>query len=542
MIFPAVVLDGERPDPVYHPVSATMATSRIFNAATYFVDRHLSEDRAGKIAIECGEQRVSYGELAARVNQAGNALRNGCDVRPEERIFLLLLDCPEFAYAFFGAIKIGAVPVPVNTLLKPADYEYLLNDSRARVAVISARLLEIFSQIPAERLPHLAHLIVAGGTAELPSKAVSFDSLVLSESCQLSAAPTSRDDSAFWLYSSGSTGPPKACVHLQHDMVVATETYASNILKIGEGDRFFSAAKLFFAYGLGNALYFPLAAGATSILLPDPPSPLNVFRTIERYRPTLFFSSPTNYASLLNFEDNSQQFDLSSIRQAVSAGEALPAALFNRFQSRFGIEILDGIGSTEALHIFISNQPGAVRPGSSGRVVPGCECKLLTEQGETAPPGTIGTLWVKHDAACSHYWNQHEKSKQTFRGEWLSTGDKYRQDDEGYYWHAGRADDMLKVSGVWVSPTEIEAVLVEHETVAEVAVVGRKDRDDLVKPVAWVVLRSGIAASEDLARALQEFVISRLPIFKRPRWIEFTSALPKTATGKIQRYKLRQSP
>lgn len=510
-----------------------------FNAACYFVDRHLAQGRGDRIAFESGHECVTYLRLFTLVNQFGNALRHSLHIRMEERVLLLLPDGPEFACCFWGAIKVGAIPVPLNTLLKSHDYEHLLNDSRAPVAVVSDALCDLIARIPAERLPFLRHIVVAGPAAP---PHITLASLLASESIDLLPAPTCRDDAAFWLYSSGSTGPPKACVHLQHDMLAATDAYARPILNITENDRFFSTAKLFFAYGLGNSLYFPAAVAATSVLLSGPPSPKSVFETIERYRPTLFFSSPSSYAALLNFSREGCDFDLSSIRHAVSAGESLPAALFTRFKERFGIEILDGIGSTEALHIFISNRPRAIRPGSSGRVVPGCECKLLDDHGDLVPVGEVANLWVKHDATCSQYWNQHEKTRQTIRGEWLSTGDKYRQDSDGYFWPSGRSDDMLKASGVWVSPTEIEAVLMEHECVAEVAVVGRKDLDELIKPVAWVVLRNGALSSPELARALQHFVVARLAAFKRPRWIEFTPALPKTATGKIQRYKLRESP
>ncbi len=506
-----------------------------FNAASYFVDRHIHEGRGEKCAFECHDETVSYAQLHERVNRFGNALRHSLGVRIEERILLLLLDTPEFAYAFFGAIKIGAVPVPVNTLLKPRDYEYLLNDSRARVAVVSQPLRACVEEIPRENLPFLEHVIIAGGASDEDSLA----GLMEQHSPTLEPAPTCKDDVAFWLYSSGSTGAPKACVHLQHDMVVASELYARGILKIAEDDRFFSVAKLFFAYGLGDGLYFPLAAGATAILLTEAPSPPNVYAVIERHRPTLFFSVPSNYAALLDHHRDGADFDLSSIRNGVSAGEALPATIFERFRKRFAVEILDGVGSTEALHIFISNRSGEARPGSSGQPVPGCEAKLVDDEGVPVRAGETGNLWIKYDSVCSAYWNRHDKSKHTIEGHWICTGDKFRRDEDGFFWYAGRSDDMLKVSGVWVSPTEIECVLMEHEAVAEAAVVGRKDKDQLIKPVAWVVVHRGFTASPALGRELQDFVVSRLPIYKRPRAVEFVSELPKTATGKIQRFKLR---
>ena len=510
-----------------------------FNASEYFIDRRLAEGDGRRVAFECGDEQVTYEEVAERVNRFGNALRQSLGARMEERVLLLLLDGPEFAYCFFGAIRVGAVPVPLNTLLRPADYEFLLNDSRARIVVVTSSLLPLIEEIPRERLPYLEH-IVATGEAKL-SASHSLPKLLEAHSPQLAPAPTHKDDVAFWLYSSGSTGRPKGCVHLQHDMVVTTELYAKGILKATRDDRFFSVAKLFFAYGLGNGLYYPLALGATSILLPGPPTPKSVFSIISRYRPTLFFSVPSNYAALLDYHWEGRDFDLSMVRNGVSAGEALPAPIFERFRKRFGVEILDAIGSTEALHMFIANRPGAARPGSSGQIIPGCEAKLLGEAGEVVPAGEIGSLWIRSDAVCSGYWNQHEKTKETFEGQWLRTGDKYRQDNDGYFWYAGRSDDMLKVSGVWVSPAEIEAVLVEHHSVREAAVVARCDKDDLVKPVAWIVLRDGRQGDRALALELQEFVVSRLAVYKRPRWIEFVNELPKTATGKIQRFKLRQS-
>ena len=325
-------------------------------------------------------------------------------------------------------------------------------------------------------------------------------------------------------------------------MVVSAERYAKAILKITSEDRCFSVAKLFFAYGLGNGLYFSLAVGATSILLPGPPRPQSVFETIERHRPTLFFSVPSNYVKLLAHEAPAgREFDLSSVRHAVSAGEALPASVFHRFKERFGVEILDAIGSTEALHMMISNVPGNVRPGSSGKVLPGFEAKIVDDNDQPVAHGEVGNLMVKADSACAYYWNQHEKTKDTIAGHWLRTGDKYYQDEDDFYWYAGRSDDMVKVSGVWVSPIEIERVLSEHAAVQEVAVVFRQDSDELSKPAAFVVLRDGISSSAQLGIELQNFVTSRLPVYKRPRWVEFLPELPKTATGKVQRFKLRSS-
>lgn len=508
-----------------------------FNAADYFIDRHMREGRAEKIAIECGDAKVSYGQLSTRVNHLGNALM-ALGVRCEERILLLLLDTPEFGVCFFGTIKIGAIAVPVNTLLKPADYKYLLNNSRARVVIVSDALLPLIHSIPKNELRYLKTIVVVGN--EAPEGTASFEGLVQNSLPELEPAPTRKDDAAFWLYSSGSTGQPKACVHLQHDMVVSAERYAKAILKIGEGDRFFSVAKLFFAYGLGNGLYFALAVGATSILLPGPPRPQSVFEAIERHRPTLFFSVPSNYVKLLaHAAPPGREFDLSSVRYAVSAGEALPATVFHRFKERFGVEILDAIGSTEALHMMISNAPGAIRPGSSGRIIPGFEAKIVDDNDQPLPQGEIGNLLVKADSTCAYYWNEHEKTKDTIVGHWLRTGDKYHQDEDGYFWYAGRSDDMLKVSGVWVSPIEIERVLSEHPAVQEVAVVFRQDADELSKPVACVVLRNGDPGSAQLANELRDFVLDRLPVYKRPHWVEFLPELPKTATGKVQRFKLR---
>jgi len=520
-------------DQLYRPMGSALTAAALgvpeaFNAAEYFIDRHVQEGRGGRLAIECGDERVSYADLFERVNRFGSALRGALDVRPEARVVLLLLDTPAFMVTFFGTIKAGAVPIPINTLWKAADYAHVLRDSAAAVVVISRELLPELEKISRADLPSLRHVVVADRTG--------FDALLKRGSPSLDAHRTSRDAPAFWLYSSGSTGRPKGCVHLQHDMVVCAELFAKGVLGLTASDRCFSVAKLFFAYGLGNAGYFPLAVGATSILWPGPPQPAHVFATIERFRPTLFFSVPTGYAMLLA-QDGA--FDLSSVRLAVSAGEALPPAVYDRFRKRFDVEIIDGIGSTEALHMFISNRPGQSRPGTSGTVVDGYDARILDDAGMPVAPGEIGNLWINGDSTCALYWNQHEKSKATFQGEWLRTGDKYSRDADGYYCYAGRSDDMLKVGGLWVSPVEVENALIEHPAVQECGVVGRDDRDGLTKPAAFVVLKAEHQGSSALATELQQFVRERLAEYKRPRWVEFLPELPKTATGKIQRYRLR---
>ncbi|HKW75329.1 MAG TPA: benzoate-CoA ligase family protein [Terriglobales bacterium] len=515
----------------------TIELPRLFNAATHFVDRHIAEGRAKKIAFECEQEQVSYEQLLGRVNRAGNALKS-LGVRPEERVALLLLDTPDFAYCFFGAIKMGAVAVPMNTLLKPHEYEYLLNDCRTRVLVVSESLLPQIEAIPKANLQYLETIIVSGKAQGLDSLL----SLMEPASAELAAEPTCKDDAAFWLYSSGSTGFPKGCVHLHHDMVVCSERYAKEVLGIREDDRFFSVAKLFFAYGLGNGLYFSLAVGATSILWPGSPSPPNIYSVIERHRPTLFFSVPSNYSSLLAYPPTAaKDFDLSSIRWAVSAGEALPAPIYQRFKERFKVEILDAIGSTEALHMFIANRPGAARPGSSGQILPGYEARIVDEKGNDVPNGEIGNLLIKGDSVCSCYWNQHEKTKETIHGHWLRTGDKYYRDADAYYWYVGRSDDMMKVKGMWVSPAEVESVLVEHTAVQEAAVVGYADGNHLTRPAAYLVLKPGLAGTPQLTEDLRQHLAKRLASHKCPQKLEFVSELPKTATGKIQRYKLRQA-
>lgn len=507
-----------------------------FNAATYFVDRNLAEGRAERPAIFYEGQEFSYGQVAESVNRAGNIfLKLG--LQPEQRVLLLMLDSPEFIAAFFGAMKIGAVPIPANTLMKPADYRYFLNDSRATIAVVSELLLPNLEVIRAE-CPHLREIIVVSSDASLKEKSLRlWSELLEKESAELTAFPTSRDDTAFWLYSSGTTGFPKGAVHRHCDMVYCTEYYAKNILQITENDRCFSVAKLFFAYGLGNGLYFPFGVGGSTVLLPSRAEPRKIFEVIERYKPTLFYGIPTAYAAMLATEGN---FDLSSVRLGVSAGEALPKAVWERFKERFGVEILDGIGSTEVLHIFISNRAGQVRPGSSGQVVPGYEAQIVGDNGQPVLAGEEGHLLIKGQSTCVYYWNKWDKTRETLVGEWIRTGDKYHQDADGYYWYHGRADDMIKAGGIWVSPVEVENALTEHPAVLEAGVVGKTDNDELIKPYAFIVLQAGTSGSPELAGELQQFVKDKIAPYKYPRWIEFVETLPRTATGKLQRFKLRQ--
>ena len=505
-----------------------------FNVATWFVDRNIAEGRARMPAFHCEGRTLTYGDMHDLVNRTGNALLE-LGVRMEDRVLVLCLDTPEFLGAFWGEIKIGAVPIPVNTLMRAQDYLYFLDDSRAKATVVSAPLMgEAGPALAPAR--YLQHVLVAGGP---PGPYHSYEECLAKASATLEAAATSRDDAALWLYSSGSTGFPKGAVHLHHDMVVCTETYAKQVVQYRATDKVYSAAKLFFAYGLGNAGYFPMAFGAQSILSPHRPTPEGVYEILTRQRPTLFFGVPTLYAGMLAIKDAEKRYDLSSLRLCVSAGEALPEELYNRWRDWFGVELIDGIGTTEILHIFISNRPGEVRPGATGKPVPGYEAVLVDDDGRPVPQGEIGNLRVKGDSIMAYYWNKHDRTRAALHGAWIETGDKYWQDADGYFFFAGRGDDMLKVGGIWVSPVEVEATLIKHPAVLEAAVVGREDEERLVKPHAFVVLKDGVAPSAALADELKSFVKDKIAPYKYPRWIDFVGDLPKTATGKIQRFKLR---
>ncbi len=499
-----------------------MEIPRDYNAADDLVGCNLKAGRAGKIAYIDDRGEYTFGELAERVDRFGSALL-ATGLRMEDRILIAMHDSIDWPVAFLGAIKAGIVPVAVNTLLTPKDYEYMLADSRAKALFVSEPLLPQFQPFIG-KLPFLKHVISS------PFK----DFLSKGEK-NLPAAPTTRDDPCFWLYSSGSTGMPKGTVHVHSSMRLSAELYAQGVIGLKESDVVFSAAKFFFAYGLGNSLSFPLAVGATTVLMAERPTPDAVFKRLVEKKPTFFYGVPTLYAGMLASENFPKKENL-SLRICVSAGEALPPQIARSFKEKTAIDILDGIGSTEMLHIFLSNRPGDLRHGTTGKAVPGYELKLVDEQGNEVKQGELGELLIKGPTAANLYWNNRAKSRATFVGEWTRSGDKYSQDADGYYAYGGRTDDMLKVSGIWVSPAEVEAALVSHDAVLEAAVVGKEDEKKLVKPKAFVVLKPGKQATTE---ELQAHVKSMLAPYKYPRWIEFTGELPKTATGKIQRFKLR---
>lgn len=557
-----------------------MAQPDLLNAAHELLRRGFSRGGADKTAFVDGNEAMSYGELARRARQVAAGLAE-LGVRPEERVLLVMLDTVDFPAAFLGAILAGVVPVPVNTLFPTPDYAYFLDDARAVAVMVSEPVLG--KVLPATVGRKLRAVIVAGadassgaGEGEGASEAseaseagglgagmLSFAALrrrgaasPLAASSIFPAVPTRGDDVAFWLYSSGSTGQPKGAMHLHRNLLATADTYARDVLGIATSDTVFSAAKLFFAYGLGNSLTFPMSVGATTVLLTERPTPAAVVRTLRRYHPTIFCGVPTLYAALLADEEHRPDDASPALRLCISAGEALPKHIGEHWRMRTGVDILDGIGSTEMLHIFLSNRPGDVRYGTSGLPVPGYDVELRDERGapiSSGPGGEEeGALWVRGPSAAMAYWSQRERSLATFHGPWTSTGDRYRRDDSGAYVYCGRNDDMLKVGGIWVAPFEVESALASHPLVLEAAVVGCADGDGLIKPKAFIVLQDALAepTSEEHAAAnaeraleiaaeLKAFVKDQLAPYKYPRWIELVRELPKTATGKIQRFRLR---
>jgi benzoate-CoA ligase len=511
------------------------AVAPCFNLADHFVDRHLQEGRGAKTAIRCQDRSLTYAEIAEQVNRAGNGFRS-LGIGHPERILLLLPDGPEFAAAYFGAMKIGAVAVPTNTTLRAADYAYLLEESEAVALVVHSAIYERVEPVLAERRS-LRHVIVCG--ARQGDHAV-WDEWLADQSPDLEPEPTAADDVALWLWTSGSTGRPKAAVHRHRDWLHCCENYARGVLGIHAEDVTFSSSKLFHAYGLGNALMFPFHVGATTVLFPERPTAAAILAQAHAARPTLFFSVPTLYAAMLQETDRPHAYDLSSIRLAASAAEPLPAEIYRQWKARFGFEILDGIGSTEVLHIYLTARAGDVRPGSTGKPILGYDVRIVDLAGKDVPPGAIGDMLVRGDSTAPCYWNRADLSAQRMRDGWFHSGDMYSIDADGYYWYAGRSDDMFKVSGQWVSPIEVEGALVEHQAVLEAAVIAHQEAAGLPTVKAFVVLKDGLSGTPELVRHLQDFVKDRITPYKYPRRIQFLDELPKSAAGKLLRYKLRE--
>jgi len=508
------------------------------NVAEHFLDGPAGR-HPERVAIAGEPCEVTYAELAALSNRVGNALL-AQGVTRGDRILILLPDSPEFIAAFFGTAKIGAIAVPVNPFARAADYRHYISNSEPRAAIVHCEALEEYLAASGEYAP--IALVVAGGKESAPHGMVcsKWREWTAASSEQLTAEKTLPDDPAFMLYTSGSGGKPKAAVHGHADMLATSQGFARGVLDLHEEDVTFSVSKLFFAYGLGNGMYFPLSVGARTVLNPERTKVDRVIELMKRHHPTVFFAVPTFYAAILReVEKENCGADFSPVRLCVSAGEALPAEIFERWKKRFGLEIIDGIGSTEMLHMFISSRPGKCQPGSCGSPVPGYDAKIVDDAGEPVPEGEVGNLWVRGESAFAEYWRIPELTARTKRGEWVVTGDKFTRAANGYFHYCGRADDMLKIAGMWVSPVEVENALLGHAHVAEAAVVGATDAQGLTYSVAHVVLREGIDRSEKLEAEICEHVKTRLVSYKAPREVRFCSELPKTMTGKIQRFRLR---
>ena len=498
-----------------------------YNAAVDMVDRNVAQGRGGKVAFIDPTQKLTYGELADGAARIGPMLAR-LGLKREDRVAMMMLDTVDFPILFWGAIRAGIVPVPLNTLLTAEQYRYILEDMRAKVLFVSAPLLSVAQQAAAGL--DLKMIVVGdGGT---------FATLLAAEARGAQPANTHADEIAFWLYSSGSTGMPKGVRHVQSSPMETARLYAQNVMGIREDDVVFSAAKLFFAYGLGNGMSFPMSVGATAVLLPERPTPQAVFATLKHEQPTIFYGVPTLYAAMLADPNCTPENSSKRLRMCVSAGEGLPEHLGLEWKKRFGVDIYDGVGSTEMLHIFLGNYPGKIRYGTSGVPIPGYEARLIDDNGKEVPEGEIGELSVRGTTAADGYWNQREKSRRTFEGEWTRTGDKYFREPDGFFRICGRTDDMFKVSGQWVSPFEVESALITHPRVLECAIVPKEDADGLTKPKAFIVLKGDGGRPGEAE--LQEHVKQQVGPWKYPRWIEFVDGLPKTATGKIQRFKLRE--
>ncbi|NVM89480.1 benzoate-CoA ligase [Variovorax sp. SG517] len=504
-----------------------------FNFAGHLFE--LNRERAARTAYIDDRGTMSYGQLDERSRRLAAALQ-AAGIRREERVLLLMLDGNDWPVSFLGSLYAGVVPVAVNTLLTPDDYAYMLDHSRAQAVLVSGALLPTLQEAMSRGGHEVRTLLVSQPAGALPEGAQEFDAALAAVAPLASPVTTASDDPGFWLYSSGSTGKPKGTVHTHANLWWTAELYGKPVLGLTEDDVCFSAAKMYFAYGLGNALTFPLSVGATVVLMAERPTPDATFRRWVEHKPTVFFGAPTGFAGMLASPKLPPR-EAVALRMCSSAGEALPGEIAQRFKAHFGCEIIDGIGSTEMLHIFISNRPGDVRYGTTGRPVEGYEVELRGEDGRPVPDGEVGDLYIRGPSSALMYWANREKSRETFQGGWTKSGDKYTRDADGYYTYAGRSDDMLKVSGIYVSPFEVEATLMQHPAVLEAAVIGKEDADGLTKTKAFVVLKDGGAATED---ELKAFVKERLAPYKYPRFLEFVAELPKTATGKIQRFRLRE--